>query len=257
MAVYAKVRSNGEYHSNNFAHAVFGFREMGAEIIKYEKIDEIYDRVKREDIVLDYIEQSQTIFSKFGVTPKCEDYPIELRPFMGRKLWMDKINSINSNPEKWGVFVKPVKDKAFTGLVINSTKDLIGCGSCYENYDVMCCDVLDIKREWRCFVTYDKLIDIRPYKGDYHYNYDPKLVDQIMEAFITIPNRPMGCSIDIAVVQKDGKEQTIFLEMNDGYALGNYGLQYLDYAKLISARWAQLLGREDPFDFRMYRRFLV
>ncbi len=64
-----------------------------------------------------------------------------------------------------------------------------------------------------------------------------------------IPNRPMGCSIDFAVVVKDGKERTVFLEMNDGYALGNYGLYHLSYAKLISARWSQLLGREDVFDF--------
>ncbi len=58
----------------------------------------------------------------------------------------------------------------------------------------------------------------------------------------------MGCSIDFAVVVKDGKERTVFLEMNDGYALGNYGLYHLSYAKLISARWSQLLGREDVFD---------
>lgn len=57
--------------------------------------------------------------------------------------------------------------------------------------------------------------------------------------------------IDFAVVVKDGKEQTIFLEMNDGYALGNYGLNVLHYAKLISARWAQILTREDVFDFRV------
>lgn len=54
----------------------------------------------------------------------------------------------------------------------------------------------------------------------------------------------------MAVVRKDGKEETVFLEMNDGYALGNYGLHYLKYAKLISARWSQLLNREDEFDFR-------
>lgn len=253
MAVYAKVKFNGEYHSQNIAHAVYGFREMGAEIIKYEKIDEIYDKVTKEDIVLDYIDQSQTIMSKFGVKPVCEDYPEPLRKFMGRRIWTDTIDSINTNPDKWGVFVKPIKDKAFTGLVINSPRDLIGCGSAYENYEVLCCDVLDIKREWRGFVTYDELVDLRPYKGDYHFNYDPMVVDQIMEAFRTIPNRPMGCSIDIAVVEKDGKLETIFLEMNDGYALGNYGLQYLSYAKLISARWSQLLGREDEFDFRKYR----
>ena len=250
MMIYAKVRKNGEYHSPNIAHAVFGFREMGAEIVKYHIIDEIYDVVTEDDIVLDYIDQVRTILNKFHVRPVCEDYPAQLRPFMGRKLWMDHIDSSNANPEKWGVFVKPVKDKAFTGIVIIGPRDLIGCGSCYENYEVICSEVLDIRREWRGFMVYDELIDIRPYKGDYHYNYDAKVIDQVVEAFRTIPDRPMGCSIDFAVVVKEEREQTIFLEMNDGYALGNYGLYYLNYAKLISARWSQLLHRQDAFDFR-------
>lgn len=47
------------------------------------------------------------------------------------------------------------------------------------------------------------------------------------------------------------KSRLFFLEMNDGYALGNYGLNVLHYAKLISARWAQILTREDVFDFRV------
>lgn len=251
MVIYAKVRSNGEYHSANIAHAVMGFREMGAEIVKYKTIDEIYGTVTDEDIVLDYIAQVQTIFHKFGITSSCEDYPDALKPFMGRRIWTDTIDAINANPDKWGVFVKPVKDKAFTGVVVNGPKDLIGCGSCYENYEVICSDVLDLKREWRGFMVYDRLVDIRPYKGDYHYNYNPKVVDEVVEAFLTIPDRPMGCSIDFAVALKDGREQTVFLELNDGYALGNYGLQCLDYAKLISARWSQLFCREDVFDFRI------
>ena len=31
MKVYAKIRQNGEYHSQNISQAVYGFREMGAE----------------------------------------------------------------------------------------------------------------------------------------------------------------------------------------------------------------------------------
>lgn len=253
MAVYIKIRSNGEYHSLNFAIAAHGFAEMGAEIIKYTSLDDIYDKVTRNDIVVDYIDQSKTILNKFNVQPHCIDYPEELKPFMGRKIWVDTIDSINSTPDKWGIFVKPVKDKAFTGKVINSPKDLIGCGSEFENYEVLCSEVLNMKREWRCFVKYDEIADIKPYRGDYHYNYDPNVVDQIMEAFKTIPGRPMGCSVDIAVVEQDGKLNTIFLEMNDGYSLGAYGLHHLDYAKVLSARWSQLLGVEDEYDFRKYR----
>ena len=56
MKIYAKVRKNGEYHSQNISHAVFCFCLMGAEIVKYEAIDAIYDAVTAEDIVLDYID---------------------------------------------------------------------------------------------------------------------------------------------------------------------------------------------------------
>lgn len=101
---------------------------------------------------------------------------------------------------------------------------------------------------------YDELIDIRPYTGDWHYNYDEKVVDGIVEAFRTWKDRPVACSLDFAVVERHDTKgypyyETVFLEANDCYALGNYGLRCLDYAKMISARWSQLLGRSDECKF--------
>lgn len=257
MKVYAKVRPNKDFilfHSPNIAHAVYGFREMGFEIITYNSLDEIYDKVTSEDIVLDYIDRVKTVLNKFGVVPICPDYPKELDKFLGRRIWTDTINHINTNPDLWGIFVKPFKDKAFTGKVINSIKDLIGCGSSTENYEVYCSDVIDIKREWRGFMYYDELIDIRPYTGDWHYNYDEKVIDRVVEAFKTWKDRPVACSLDFAVVERHDTKgypyyETVFLEANDCYALGNYGLYYLDYAKMISARWSQLLNRKDECKF--------
>ena len=255
MKVYAKTRPNEHFtifHSPNISHAVSGFRELGAEIVTYNTIDEIYNKVTSDDIVLDYIDQCLTIFDKFDKHPHLEDYPEVLKPFLGRAIWKDTINHINSDQSTWGVFVKPLKQKAFTGKVINGTRDLIGCGSCYENYEVFCSEVLDIKREWRGFIYYDELVDLRPYNGDWHYNYDPTVIDKAIEAFKTWEERPVACSLDFAVIVKNNKEQTIFLEANDAYALGNYGLTALQYAKLISARWSQILNRKDIFDFRKY-----
>lgn len=262
MRVYAKTRENSHFtifHSPNISHAVSGFRELGAEIVTYHKIDEIYDLVSKDDIVLDYIDQCLTIFHKFGVRPELEDYPEVLKQFLGRTIWTDTINRVNSNPDLWGIFVKPKKEKKFTGKVITSTKDLIGCGSCYENYEVYCSEILDIKREYRGFMYYDELIDLRPYCGDYHYQYNPKIIDEVIEAFKTWDDRPVACSLDFAVIKrkiegsKEGsfvtKTETIFLEANDAYALGNYGLNHIDYAKMISARWSQLLNRKDEYKF--------
>ena len=101
-----------------------------------------------------------------------------------------------------------------------------------------------------CFVYYDEIIDVRPYKGDWHYNYNPDVLDQIMNQFTQWDERPMACSIDIGVT-KDGR--TLLIECNDAYSLGAYGLEDYKYAKLLSARWSQLLNREDVFDYRKYR----
>ncbi len=242
-------------HNINFANAMYGFRELGAEIIPYHTIDEIYDNVDREDIVLDYIDQCNEIFKKFGVEPHIPDYPDNMKSFLGRKVWRDTIDSIASNEEKWsaGYFVKPIKDKAFTGKIIASITDLVGCGNSAENYEVLVSEPLNILAEWRGFITYDKLVDLRPYgmlldrtRQSYLYHYDENIVKKMMEIFCEWENRPAACSMDICFT-KDGR--TLLVEFNDAYSLGSYGFPSIAYAKLISARWAQLLCRKDEYNF--------
>lgn len=242
-------------HSHNMANAMYGFRELGAEIIPYHTIDEIYDKVSEEDIVLDYIDQCNTIFKKFGKEPRIEDYPANFERFLGRKIWRDTINSISSNEEKWsaGYFVKPVRSKAFTGKIVSGINDLIGCGNCYENYEVLVSEPLNIKAEWRCFILYDEIIDVRPYgmlidptRKSHMYHYDEKVLQEMLEEFQRMEDRPAACSMDICVTE-DGR--TLLMEFNDSYALGYYGLAPILYAKLISARWSQILERTDEYKF--------
>ena len=73
-------------HSVNMATAMYGFRELGAEIITYESLDEIYDWVSKEDIVLDYIDQVQHIFAKFDASYEFPNYPDILKDYLGRKI---------------------------------------------------------------------------------------------------------------------------------------------------------------------------
>lgn len=70
-----------------------------------------------------------------------------------------KADSISHDEKKWssGIFVKPKKNKVFTGKVIRNIQDLVGCGNDSENYEVICSEALKIKAEWRCFIMYDKL----------------------------------------------------------------------------------------------------
>lgn len=260
MKVWMRVRRDKEMnldvpHSINIATAMYGFRELGAEIVPYYFIDEIEEQIGSDDIVLDYIEQCQWVFKKFGHPTYLDCYPERLKPFLKRKIWRDTINSFSSNEEKWsaGYFIKPVKDKAFTGKIIRNTADLIGCGNSMEDYEILVSEPIDILAEWRCFIMYDRIIDVRPYGSvsdlnhqGYRYHYDEEFLDELMTEFRKWQDRPAACSIDICYC-KDGQSRMV--ESNDAYALGCYGLPSLLYAKFISARWSQIFEREDEYHF--------
>lgn len=252
MRVFARQKLDNTYYNINIATAAQGFYELGVEIVPYKDFTSILFEVTPEDIVLDGIFQCDQVFDMFNGHPELCDYPEILKPYMSRRVWTDTINHINNTPELWNIFVKPVKHKAFTGRAVRRASDLMGCGNQHEDLEVICTDLLDIKREFRGFVLYDKLIDIRPYNGDWHYNYNPAIIDRCVETFSLWEDRPAACSLDFAVIMKDSREETVFLEQNDAYALGCYGLTPLKYARLISARWAQLNRVPDEFKSLSY-----
>ena len=241
MKVYIHSKNNIP-HNYNFMNAFQGFSEMGFEIKLFCDNEELSDS-KREDIVVGYVETVRSRLNYFGITTPEIDYPDELKKYLGRKIWKTKMNEINNNPDNWNVFVKPLEDKQFTGVVVRSPKDLIGCGIQGVNQDVYCSELVDFEAEWRCFVRYGKIIDVRPYKGDWRKHFDHNVIENAIRDYHSAPN---GYAADFGIT-KDGR--TLLIEINDGYSLGCYGLLYINYAKLLSARWAQLTQTEDECAF--------
>jgi hypothetical protein len=136
--------------------------------------------------------------------------------------------------------------------VVHSIKDLIGCGSCYENSDILCSEIVDFIFECRGFIYYDEMIDLRPYKGNWRNMnlIDTKIIDNAVKDFSTWEGRPNACSLDFGVT-KNGR--TLLIEQNSAYSLGCYGLYSNYYAKMISAYISQISGTVDECDFRIYR----
>jgi hypothetical protein len=183
------------------------------------------------------------VFSQYEIVPPEIDYPDEIATFLGRKVWKSKLSVIANNPENWNVFIKPVEDKKFTGVVVRSTKDLIGCGAYGEDPDILCSEVVNFAAEWRCFVWYGKILDIRRYRGNWRLHFDYKVVENIVSQFTSAPK---GYAVDLGLTDRG---ETLLIEVNDGYSLGHYGLFSLDYAKLLSARWAELTNTVDECKF--------
>lgn len=237
MRVFIQTKEQGKFHNDNFFKAYLGFYEMGFETITFSNNKEL------QKSKVGYVGTVRSRLRDYGIITPEMDYPAELSEYMGRKVWKSYINTINSNPDLWPVFVKPIQDKKFSGVVVRSPKDLIGCGSCYDNAEYLCSEIVNFVAEWRVFVRYGKIIDVRPYKGDWRVHFNPDVIESAVKRFTTAPK---GYAIDFGV-SDDGR--TLLIEVNDGYALGSYGLFYPDYAKLLSARWAELTNTTDECDF--------
>ncbi len=229
----------------NFAVAAAGFREMGWENIGYQKIEDVLPQLTREDVVVDFVDEARQALAYLGLgLPSVPTYPEALCGFLGRTLWTSTIDRIASQPEQWPVFVKPRDDsKKFTGVLVQGTSDLVGCGDMASDTPVWCSEPITLLREWRCFLRYGRILDVRPYKGNWRFALDPDVVEEAVRSW---PEMPRGCGLDFGL---DAQGRTVLVEVNDGFALGAYGLPPLLYARLLSARWTELTGTKDFCDF--------
>lgn len=214
--------------------AYCGFRELGEEVVWFTDINGISPG--REDIVVGSIRDMEDIFSRFDITLPIIEYPGELSDFFGRKIWTEPSLHRLIAEQKTGIFIKPADGmKRFTGKVIRSPIDY--CNLIFDSdLAVSCSHVLDIVSEWRCYVCNGKVFGVKNYRGD---PFTPPSKAFIEAAINAYRSAPAGYSLDVGVL-KDGTN--IVIEVNDGYSLGVYGLLPLPYAKLLSARYCELMG---------------
>lgn len=176
--------------------------------------------------------------------PPADDYPAALRPFLGRRLWASTLNAVAADPAQWPVFVKPRHArKQFTGVLVRRLGDLIGCGRDGEDPPVWCAEPVAFAAEWRCFVRYGQVLAVQPYRGAWQAQFSAAVVESMVGAY---GGAPRAYAFDIGVTTHG---HTLLVEVNEGYAVGSYGLQPVLYAKFLSARWAELTGTDDACDF--------
>ena len=238
MRVFVEKLFENEVINVNFNTAVYGFSYMGWEVNYFVK--DIPEYLSKDDIVVGYISTIKRALIQLGIEPPLElDYPEELSHYYGRKIWKSNIDYISIHPELYPVFIKPIKGKQFDGRLVSSFKDLIGTGKKDYSPEIWCAEPVNFISEYRCFIRYGKIGDMRRYKGDWKIYPNINIIESCLKDFI---KQPAGFSMDFGITD-DGR--TLLIEINDGFSLGSYGLFYIDYAKLISARWYEMVGIHD------------
>lgn len=242
MKVYIQADQRGMPYNINSYSAMRGFEQMGFETVLFSEPEEL-EEVSKTNIIVGGVGRIKTFLEDKGIVIEDIDYPEELRAFYKRKIWASTVKELLTQKHTPPVFVKPKIGKLFSGFTYFTDRDLIGRVTPSQNVEIYCSEIINIQEEWRCFIRYGKILDIRRYSGDIGLSYDFNLVKHMVEQYAKAPN---AYALDIGVTDKG---DTIIVEVNDGYSLGSYGLDPLLYAKLLSARWAEMTNTTDECNF--------
>jgi ATP-grasp domain, R2K clade family 3 len=241
MKAYIQANKNGDFYNVNAFIANEGFTSLGWEAIKYYDIKEIKE-INPEDLVVGGVGNVRKRLEILGVERSQGeiDYPNSLSGYFGRKIWATTIQELFENKQNWNIFIKP-KDitKKFAGKVVREYKDFIGLIEENEDTNIWCSEVVDFVTEWRCFIRYGEILDVRHYKGAWDSKLDLSVIKSAVEDFI---DAPAAYGLDFGM-DREGTMKLV--EINDGHSLGTYGINSINYAKFLSARWSELTGTKD------------
>jgi len=244
---FVKVRK-GNFPDVNYYMAWKGFDETGYEVIKFEEDQEGTIDVSPETPVFAGVGSCRKLIKRVfgwdyvGINP----YPDELMPYMHRKVERKTWEEARSIALEGHMFIKPVIQKQFTGTVLNTLLDTIRTANVDPDHEVYVCEPVNFVSEWRVYVHEHEVVGVKQYfKSDpANYQLSPPWT-QVLEMIDAYkPSAPIAYGMDLGIISTPGEVgpdfKTALVEINDGICLGNYGLDPIHYAEMISSRWMEL-----------------
>jgi hypothetical protein len=250
MRVYLQECSFGEPITVNRANVDYWFRFKGYEVLPFTVTE-----LRSGDIDHHLIEDADNtiLFGGVGIVrealeragrpaPPILDLPISVRPWACRPVWESTMGAIRRDVMngKGPVHVKPRdRGKLFNGTVMAAFKDLIPSASVPDDEPVLVQGIVTFVSEWRATILRDRIINVAHYKGDPLLFPNADVMTYALKNFV---GKPIGFAMDWG---RTDKGETVLVEVNDGFSLGNYGVRGYDYVAMIEARWRQLMGLSD------------
>jgi hypothetical protein len=233
---YVRYRDDLPANVNMFA-ATYGFQQLGYKVVSYE--DDVPDdkNLLTGSVLVGNIGDVWQVLKLLSKPiPEPIDYPQNLQKFLGRNIHLSTLGAVRKSPDR--VFVKPVQQKLFTGMIWDGKKaqNRLSLAVYDDKTPVWVSDIVNFVTEYRCFVFENELVDVKHYNGDWTVTPDRNLVHEAVTA--SIGKLPSAYSLDFGV---DVNGRTLLVEANDAYALGCYGLNPCMYARMIETRWEQLV----------------
>lgn len=219
---------NGVAFDNFCSDAAIGARNLGVPVYTFENVDEIeYSPYK---IIVATVEDSLKYLKR----------NIEAIDDTFAAAYKNKTTVFNSLEETqdYPCFIKPYKQiKAFTGIVVDNLEEARQFTNNFQG-QIQRQDIIDIESEYRVYITEERILGVKHYLGCPYKTPEKEITEKI---FKLCKENLTNLSYTIDVGIKDNGE-TFLIEINDGWAIGNYGLSPDKYYQFVKNRWLQLTG---------------
>lgn len=244
------VQAEGGVRSNEaFYKAWEGFRKRGVacELFEADQLFEGRLSLTPTTLVAGGLRVVEEAFRRLGVgVPDADGLPESLARFRGRKVWTSTWGALRSRYAQSGppvpLFVKPLRrNKGFPALALYDADDVAAMRGRPDGEEVLVAEYVVFASEWRCFVCRGEILEISHYQGDCLTWPDAAVIRELLAAYR--PHAPAGCGIDFGVLSSG---RTVLVEVNEGYSLGSYGLNAVEYSELLEARWNELMRGRIP-----------
>lgn len=235
MKAYVQTQHN-QWLNDNCYTVWYGLTRMGYNVHPFS-MESLPIDITRNVIVHGGINTMRMIFTQMGIEQPPIHNPQDYLPqYCNREFISTTMGQIKTL-DKFPYFIKPEVDhKLFTGFVVNNLIDKIKLKDIPDNTKVMVSEVINMVSEYRCFVSRGKLVGSKNYTGDFTKNIDYNVVNNAIKDY---KDQPIAYSLDFALTDNN---ETTLIEINDGFALGSYGLNPIIYTKMIIDRWVEIVS---------------
>lgn len=244
MKAFVQIHNDNDFYNENYFSAWRAFSWLGYEVTRFQAYKDLPDGITKETPVFASVQQTKIIFNQLGVKHKeLESYPNCLKRWLYRDVGTSSIGEVKKAVCKGeSIFVKPLDKnrKLFDGIYLSGEKDLILLGRLEDDLEVCISEYINFKSEYRAYILNDEILDVRKYRGDFELAPSRNTIQNMIET-LSGKNKIQAYCLDIGVcTNKNNDNYTALVEVTDAWAFGPYGLNFVDFGKMIVARWNEI-----------------
>jgi len=219
-------------HHFDAACGLYGALDNG-QTIRLTSIEEIqsgkFDALIRQHLFVGSVEFMQEVFNRINISVPAMT-PSQSFTLSTIKEVKEKILDGKK------LFVKPTIPKLFSGMVYD-LMTLSNLNPYPEDTEVFVMEPFKNKliSEWRCYIRGKTIIDARNYSGDFKVAPNYVWVETLIKS---LDNFPICYTLDVGILE-NGNNTVV--EYNDMWAIGNYGIDNIDYYKMLRERYFEII----------------